>query len=284
MGRSTDLRRRLGQSRSQQHRRPGRRLPRGPGERGVLRLLHERRRGQRQDPGLRLLRARRRLHRPPVRRPADRLAARDGRPRVLPRDPVRGRRLRGHLVHGGLGDVGRGRGLRRDQRQLPIPQHQLDHPPTDRPGLRRLGLSLRLVHLLHVRLARRGNDVVRRFWDGAVGAPRSAPAIRSVGGPTAWPAFLATFDSWNTLPLHSYQERGGYPAPAWWHRRTLAVATRAPGLKSVRIPHLGSSAVLATPAAPCPRKRLLVNIDAPSTWGSRRCSSAATATAGSRTR
>ena len=61
--------------------------------------------------------------------------------------------------------------------------------------------------------AKRGATVVRRFWDAAVGATHLAPGDPSaVVGDASWPAFFATFDSWNTLPLHSYPERAGYPS------------------------------------------------------------------------
>ena len=118
---------------------------------------------------------------------------------------------------------------------------------------------------------RLGNDVVRRFWNGAIGAPRSAPAIRSVIGTTAWPAFFTLFASWNTLPAHSYTERAGYPAPVWWHRKTMTGAHATTGLQSVRIPHLASAAVQVVPGQHLsPSKHLLVTVDAPSTWtGSR---------------
>jgi hypothetical protein len=110
---------------------------------------------------------------------------------------------------------------------------------------------------------RRGNVVVRHFWEGAVGAPRSLQAVRTVVGPT-WPAFFTTFASWNTLPNHSYLERAGYPAPAWWQRKTLTAGATTTGLHAVRVPHLGSAAVLLTPGPHLAvRKRLVVTIDGP---------------------
>jgi hypothetical protein len=118
---------------------------------------------------------------------------------------------------------------------------------------------------------RMGNDVVRRFWDGVVGAPRSIQSIHAVVGPTAWPAFFTLFASWNTVPLHSYAERASYPAPSWWVRKTLAGNHTGTGLHSVRIPHLASSAVQVIPSARLSTgKHVLVSVDAPSTWtGSR---------------
>ncbi len=112
--------------------------------------------------------------------------------------------------------------------------------------------------------ARHGATTVRRFWDMAVGQRTSLQAIRAVIGASAWPAFLTTFGSWNTLPLHSYQERAGYPSPVWWLRRTLNPGAATTGWHSVGISHLGSSAMLVAPGKHVPlRKHLLVNIDGP---------------------
>ncbi len=112
--------------------------------------------------------------------------------------------------------------------------------------------------------AKRGPTAVRRFWDAAVGRPTSLQAIWAVVGGASWPAFVATFDSWNTLPLHSYQERAGYPRPAWWLRRTLTPRATTTGWHRVALAHLGSSSVLLSPARNLPvRKKLLINIDAP---------------------
>ena len=112
--------------------------------------------------------------------------------------------------------------------------------------------------------ARRGAATVRQFWDMAIGRRTSLQAIYAVVGAGAWPAFFTMFGSWNTLPLHSYQERAGYPSPAWWQRRTLTGRAPTTGWHRAVLSHLGSSAVLV---APGPRlsvgKRLLVNIDGP---------------------
>ena len=64
---------------------------------------------------------------------------------------------------------------------------------------------------------RRPSYVVRQFWEPrrSAAAPRSRRSTAS-SAPTAWPAFFTTFGSWNTLPLHSYSERAGYPSPACW--------------------------------------------------------------------
>jgi hypothetical protein len=113
---------------------------------------------------------------------------------------------------------------------------------------------------------RSGNDVVRRFWDSAIGGTHALQSIRTVVGPSAWPAYFTLFASWNTLPLHSYTERGGYPAPAWWHRKTLGSAHARTEQLSVRIPHLAGSALQLTPGRHLsPRKHVLVSIDAPAT-------------------
>ena len=77
-------------------------------------------------PLLRLLRARQRLRRVPARPAAE--PAGDGGPRVLPRDPVRLRRHRGPLVHGGHRDVGRGALRRRHRRQPAVPQARSARP------------------------------------------------------------------------------------------------------------------------------------------------------------
>jgi hypothetical protein len=111
---------------------------------------------------------------------------------------------------------------------------------------------------------RRGGSVVRQFWDEAVGVRTSLQAVRAIVGVSAWPAFFATFGSWNTLPLHSYSERAGYPAPAWWVRKTLTAKARTTGVRRVMLSHLGNSAVLVAPGPKlAPGKRLLVTIDAP---------------------
>jgi hypothetical protein len=113
--------------------------------------------------------------------------------------------------------------------------------------------------------ARHGAGTVRHFWDLAVGTRTALQAIRAVVGTAAWPAFFTTFGSWNTLPLHSYEERAAYPSPAWWLRTTLTQRAKTTGWRTTTIAHLGSSAILVAPA---PRlgvhKRLLVNIDGPS--------------------
>jgi hypothetical protein len=111
---------------------------------------------------------------------------------------------------------------------------------------------------------RQGQETVRRFWDMAVGVRTSLQAIRAVIGADAWPAFFNTFGSWNTLPLHSYSERAGYPSPAFWRRRTLTAGAPTTGLQSVGISHLGSAAALVAPGAHLStRKRLLVTVDGP---------------------
>ena len=112
--------------------------------------------------------------------------------------------------------------------------------------------------------ARRGAATVRQFWDMAVGRRTSLQAIYAVVGADAWPAFFTAFGSWNTLPLHSYQERAGYPSPAWWVRRTLTAQEPTTGWHRAVLSHLGGSAALVAPGPRLPvSKRLLVNIDGP---------------------
>ena len=176
-----------------------------------------------------------------------------------------------------------------DQRQLPVPLQQPDHALAHAARLRRRVLPLRLVHLLQVRLAtprqrRRTPLLGRRDRSTAIGAPQASD---SVIGTTAWPAFFTLFASWNTLPAHSYTERAGYPAPAWWHRKTMTGAHATTGLQSVRIPHLASAAVQVTPGQHLsPRKHLLVDrrraVHLDGLAGA--CSSVASSTAGSRRR
>ena len=132
-------------------------------------------------------------------------------PRVLPRHPVRLRRHRGDLVHGGVGDLGGGRRLRRINDNY---QYLYSSPIThSRTPLDYAGGSYPYGSFIFFKYAsqRLGNDVVRRFWNGAIGAPRSAPAIRSVIGTTAWPAFFTLFASWNTLPRAQLHRAGRLP-------------------------------------------------------------------------
>jgi hypothetical protein len=112
--------------------------------------------------------------------------------------------------------------------------------------------------------ARHGADTVRRFWDMAIGRRTSLQAIYAVVGASAWSAFFTLFGSWNTLPLHSYQERASYPTPAWWLQKTLTARARSTGWQRVVLAHLGSSAMLVAPGSRLPvSKRLLIAIDAP---------------------
>ena len=114
---------------------------------GPVRLLHHRpeaAHAARQRVGL--LRARQRLL--PGRVPDEHAAgehAGDRRPRVLPRGAVRLRLPRGRLVHGGHGHLGRGRALRRRQRQLQLPAREPD--PADPEAPRRLPRLERLRQL-----------------------------------------------------------------------------------------------------------------------------------------
>ena len=130
-----------------------RRLPLAAGRRRALRLLRARAEGARPAvPLLRLLRARQRLRRVPARPAAE--PAGDGGARVLPRDPVRLRRHRGPLVHGGHRDLGRGALRRRHRRQPAVPQARPARPaaqPARRVRRLRAG-ALRQLGLLRATL------------------------------------------------------------------------------------------------------------------------------------
>ena len=110
--------------------------------------------------------------------------------------------------------------------------------------------------------------VVRQFWEAADASTGrySLQAIRAVvdARRTSWPAFFATFASWNTLPNGSYSERRSYPSPALTLNRTLSKRARSTGWKSVALPHLSSSAIRVSPQRRLrPRSRLLVEVNAP---------------------
>ena len=118
---------------------------------GSLRLLHDRQRRAAARPGpvrrLGVLRGRQRLRRLPDQHAAGEPPGDPGA-RVLPRDPVRLRRVRRRLGHGGHRRVGRGRGLRRRRRQRAVPQRQPDHRPQALDRQVRRALPLRRVDLL----------------------------------------------------------------------------------------------------------------------------------------
>ena len=121
-----------------------------------------------------LLRARQRLPQGPGQLPAltpDREHAGDRRPRVLPRGPVRLRRLRGRLVHGGHRHLGRGRGLPRHQRQPAVPPART--PPsgptsrwtsTRRAGFRQYGDWIFFRYLTELPPGQRSPSC--RTWSG----------------------------------------------------------------------------------------------------------------------
>ena len=130
---------------------------------------------------------------------------------------------------------------------------------------------------------RRGRDVVRRFWDEAVGPRTSLVAVRDVVGPSAWADFFAMFGSWNTLPLHSYSERAGYPEPrvvAAPHA-DRAVALHGPARRA-RLPprQRGGAGLRRAPAVPRRAPARHGRRPAPRLRHRRRCCSAATATDG----
>ncbi len=112
---------------------------------------------------------------------------------------------------------------------------------------------------------RRDASVVRQFWESAqIGGRTSLQAIYGVVGPSAWSAFFTTFGSWNTLPLHSYSERAGYPSPTWYLKKTLTRTSATTGWHSTGVPHLADAPTLVIPGSSlAPSKRLLVEVDAP---------------------
>jgi hypothetical protein len=112
---------------------------------------------------------------------------------------------------------------------------------------------------------RRGVSIVRSFWNAAVGHPTSLQAIYGIVGAAAWPAFFATFGSWNTLPRHSYSERAGYPSPRWWLKKTLTSRSSSTGWHSTKINHLGNAPVFVAPGKSLSTgKRLLIEVNGPS--------------------
>ncbi len=112
---------------------------------------------------------------------------------------------------------------------------------------------------------RRGVSTVRKFWESAeIGSRTALQAIYGVVGASTWTGFFTTFGSWNTLPLHSYSERAGYPPPAWWLKKTLTSSSPTTGWKSTGVTHLATAPTLLTPGSTLsPSRRILVEVDAP---------------------
>lgn len=111
---------------------------------------------------------------------------------------------------------------------------------------------------------RQDPTLVKQFWEAATGSTTSVPAIHNVVGASQWPAFFATFGSWNTLPAGSYSERAGYPSPVWGISKTLTTSSPSTGWRTLGIPHLASSSVLLRPGSRLStRKRLLVQVNGP---------------------
>ena len=225
---------RLGRPRRGQPRRPARRLPRRTWATGLLRLLRAGRRASGATQAAGYCVARQRL------RASQYGAAPINSLRVTAAHEFFHAIQFAYDVDEDSGswrarDLGRGRGLRQDQRQLPVPRQQPDPLPAHLPRLQRRRLPLRVVHLLqfaaeNARHHRRPSLLGRRRRQ-----PHLAAGDPAVVGATAWPAFFTTFGSWNTLPLHSYRERARYPRPAWWLRKTLTAAQHHHRLHSVRI-------------------------------------------------
>jgi len=112
---------------------------------------------------------------------------------------------------------------------------------------------------------RRGVSIVRQFWESAeIGTRTSLQAIYDIVGPSEWTTFFTTFGSWNTLPLHSYSERAGYPPPTWWLKKTLTSSSPTTGWRSTSVGHLGAAPTLLTPGSTLAlSRRVLVEVDAP---------------------
>jgi hypothetical protein len=115
---------------------------------------------------------------------------------------------------------------------------------------------------------RLGGTVVRQFWENADGTRDrySLQAIRAVlaARSTSWPAFFATFGSWNTLPNRTYSEGASYPQPVFTSSRTLGKRARSTGWRSVNLMHLTNSSIRVVPSpALSPRNKLLVEVNAP---------------------
>ena len=110
----------------------------------------------------------------------------------------------------------------------------------------------------------RGVGTVRDFWERAGAGSTSLQAVHDGIGASAWSGFFSMFGSFNTLPAGSYSERSGYPAPAWWLRKTLSKRSRSTGMQTMQVGHLGNSAMLLSPHGKLGRRtRLLVTVDGP---------------------
>ena len=124
-----------------------------------------------------------------------------------------------------------------------------------------------VVHLLQVRRrAPRGLRSCRQFWESAeIGSRTSCRRSTASWAPPRGPAFFTTFGSWNTLPLHSYSERAGYPPPAWWLKKTLT--SRQPHHRLAqhqhRAPRRRAHAGRRRAATLSPSRRLLVEVNGP---------------------
>lgn len=117
---------------------------------------------------------------------------------------------------------------------------------------------------------RLGPAVVRQFWENADGTRNrySLQAIRAVlaARKTSWPAFFATFGSWNTLPNRSYSERAYYPPPVFTLTKTLTMKARSTGWSRVNLMHMTNSPVRVIPGRKLkPRKKLLIEVNVPDT-------------------
>ncbi len=184
------------------------------------------------------------------------------RPRVLPRRAVRLRHRRGRLVHGGHRHLGRGRGLRRCQRQ----RQYLDSSPLTEPrrSMDQFSRRLPLRHLELLPLPDREIPPRRtaacRPSSAACGAgpttPRAGPdnysleAVRKTlqqRGTSLTKAF-ARFAQANRMPGRSYDEGKHYPKAPLAKTYRLTSGQRQAPRYSTRLDHLASTTVRYVPS------------------------------------
>jgi hypothetical protein len=112
--------------------------------------------------------------------------------------------------------------------------------------------------------------VVRRVWeyaDTSAGSRYSLQAIAAAVAERGW-SFRRTFGvfgAWNTLPVTSYDDRGLYPAPAWWRSDRLTRSHRSTGGLGVTLDHLTNAALTLRPGKKLPKStRIRIKVNAPS--------------------
>ena len=195
-------------------------------QRRALRELHDRRPSDQQEhasPDLGVLRVRQRLQARRVHERCQRARGPQGDrgARVLPRDPVRLRHLRGPAFMEGTGPGWR-RGLHRRQRQRPVPaagkpdgsRQQCIARAVDLTRRRQAVHPVRHVDLVPVpdRAPQRRDH--KQIWVKSVGKAnysfKSIAAILVARG-TTLNTMLAQFGSWNAAPAAFYTEGVRYP-------------------------------------------------------------------------